>query len=319
MNDVVLKDLFPLSQNLPEDVKHYVRASKAENTKKVYRNSLKHFYQWGGEIPATPEMVAAYLSAHAPHYAMATLETRLAALSQAHKIGGFANPVDNELVKITFEGICREHGVAQKKPRAAVIEVILKIVENLDQKIATGSLKAQRDKALVLLMFTAALRRSEVAALDVSDLESVEQGLIVRIKQSKGDQKQLGEYVPIPFARQHLTACPILAISQWRLQAGVENGPLFRSVNRHGKPAQRRIGESSINTIIKQLIQAAGIPDAEKYSSHSLRAGLTTSSILEGKSPLPLVSKHLRHKDVKTTMEYFEVTDLFANNVASLL
>ena len=90
--------------NLPEQVRTYVRESVSDNTRRAYRADLNHFEVWGGTIPATPEMIAAYLSAHADVLAIATLKRRLASLSVAHEAKGHPNPVPTKLVQSYYAG-----------------------------------------------------------------------------------------------------------------------------------------------------------------------------------------------------------------------
>ena len=63
--------------------------------------------------------------------------------------------------------------------------------------LAPPGLKGVRDRALLLLGFAGAFRRSELVALDVADIAEAEAGLLVTIRRSKTDQD--GEASPLPF------------------------------------------------------------------------------------------------------------------------
>jgi integrase len=96
------------------------------------------------------------------------------------------------------------------------------------------SLLGVRDRALLLLGFAGAMRRSELVSLDVDDLARADEGLVIRIRKSKTDQVQAGRKVGIPYGTAKET-CPVRAIDAWLEAAGIEEGPLFRPVNRHGQ------------------------------------------------------------------------------------
>jgi integrase len=96
---------------------------------------------------------------------------------------------------VTLRGTWRVHGMAQAQVTPAVREDILAMVRGL-----TG-LKGSRDRALLLVGFAGAFRRSELVGLNVTDLEFVDRGLIVHLRRSKTDQEGVGRKVGIPHAR----------------------------------------------------------------------------------------------------------------------
>jgi integrase len=97
---------------------------------------------------------------------------------------------------------------------------------------APDKLAGLRDRALLLLGFAGAFRRSELVALDVSDIEETEAGLRVTIRHSKTDQE--GQGITIAIARGDV-ACPIKALREWLSAGGIEAGPLFRPINKAGR------------------------------------------------------------------------------------
>jgi integrase len=132
-------------------------------------------------------------------------------------------------------GIRRTLGTAKTKKTPATAERLLAMAAN------TGAgLKGLRDRALLLLGFAGAFRRSELVALDVSDIEETPDGMKVTIRPSKTDQEGAGQVVAIPFGK---IACPISALKEWTAAAGIQSGAIFRSVNRHGRPRYRRAAE----------------------------------------------------------------------------
>lgn len=84
---------------LPADVRGYIQASLSDSSRRAYRSDLNHFLSYGGTIPATPEMIAGYLAAHAAKHAIATLSRRLVSIGKAHTSQGIPSPTSSELVK----------------------------------------------------------------------------------------------------------------------------------------------------------------------------------------------------------------------------
>jgi site-specific recombinase XerC len=97
-------------------------------------------------------------------------------------------------------------------------------------------LVGMRDRAILLIGFSGTFRRSELVALDVADVEVGEDGITVTLRRSKTDQEGAGRKVGIPGSTSAET-CPARALRGWRDAASITEGPLFRSVNRHGRVA----------------------------------------------------------------------------------
>ena len=90
-----------------------------------------------------------------------------------------------------------------------------------------------RDRALFLLGFAAGLRRSELVALDVRDLEESEHGLVVHLRRSKTDQEGAGEQRGVPMG-QHPETCPVRALRHWLAVSEINEGPVFPAINPTG-------------------------------------------------------------------------------------
>ena len=118
-----------------------------------------------------------------------------------------------------------------------------------------------RDRALLVLGFAGALRRSELVALDVSDLEETAEGLHVRIKRSKTDQEGAGDFVSIPHGSR---LRPVAAAKAWLQAAGITEGPIFRSIKKGGSVTLERLSDRSVAQIIKDR---AGAADSTRHSS----------------------------------------------------
>jgi integrase len=171
-----------------------------------------------------------------------------------------------------------------------------------------------RDRALLLLGFAGAMRRSELVGLDVSDVAQVEQGFVITIRKSKTDQHREGRKVGIPFGVRPET-CPVRAVHRWLGASGVEDGPLFRSVNRHGQVLTKRLSAWAVAEVVKRSLKAAG-KSARSYSGHSLRAGLVTQAAIAGASERSIQDQS-GHKSLLVLRRYIRDGSLFRENAAA--
>jgi integrase len=297
------------SSSVDPRVAQYLRESLTESSKKAYRQDLAHFITWGGVVPCSPQVVAEYLAAHAETYSNATLSRRLVSISRAHTSQGHASPTQSDLVRATLHGIRRVHGVAQHQVSPILKADISGMVENLNGVIGL------RDKALLLVGFAGAFRRSELVAINCTDIEWVDQGMVVHIRRSKTDQAGEGRKVGLPFARgRH---CPVLALKQWLEAANITSGPLFRSVTKHGQIGEAPLSPEAVAVIVKKRAQAIGL-DSAKYSGHSLRAGLVTSAAQAGISNWKIKAQ-TGHKSDAMLTRYIRDSQIFVDNAGSIL
>jgi site-specific recombinase XerD len=295
-----------------ERVAAYVEASLAPATRRAYRAGLADFRAWcagqGVEVlPATPETVARYLADLAGSgRKVATLEQRVAAIRWAHEAAGLESPTAAKGVRAAMRGIRRELGVAPSRKAAATVERLAAMVAHADP----GTLKGLRDRALLLFGFASALRRSELVALEVGDLEETRRGLLVTVQRSKTDQEGRGQVRAVPFGRTP-ELCPVTAMRTWLKAAGVESGPVFRSVTRHG-----RVGASlstrAVADVVKGYAKRAGLDPAE-FAGHSLRAGFVTSAAERGR-PTERIMDHTGHRSVAMVRVYTRRADAFADH-----
>lgn len=287
-----------------EKVHVYLNAALSDNTWRAYRNDLQHFQAWGGTLPATPEQIACYLAHYAQKHSVATLTRRLASLSKIHNAKRWANPVSSALVRTTLQGIRNQHGSKQRQVAPAIKEDILAMVKNLQ------GIKGVRDRALLLIGFAGAFRRSELASLRFSDIEYVQQGMLIYLRRSKTDQTGEGRKIAIPHARG--AVCAIIALSEWLQHAEITEGPIFRGVNRHGHIGMQTISSQSIALVVKERAAAVGL-DPTQYSGHSLRAGLVTSAAQAGISSWK-IRQQTGHKSDAMLQRYIRDANIFVDN-----
>ena len=216
------------------DVADFIDESLAPNTRRAYAASLGIFRAWCdgqgiGSLPAAPETVAAFLAAEAKAgRKVATIGQRIAAIRWAHESQDLDSPTASKGVKATMAGIRRTLGTAPQRKAPATVDRLAAMVAHADKK----TLKGKRDRALLLFGFASAVRRSELVALELDDLEFTDRGLLVTVRRSKTDQEAQGHQRAVPHGRRKET-CPVRAVEAWIEAAGLEEGRLFRSLDRH--------------------------------------------------------------------------------------
>ncbi len=291
------------------DIRFYLENALSHNTRIAYKNDMEHFKAWGGTVPSSPETVAAYLTTHAEILSIATLQRRLISISKAHTMRGCTDPVKSDLVKLTMRGIRRMHGKPQMQVSAILKEDLIVMLSHVPDTI-----KGKRDKALLLLGFCGALRRSELVAVKIEDLEFTAQGIVLTIPKSKTDQAGNGRKIGIPKGRGRV--CPVQAISDWILSLEKDNGHLFKSITKGGVISENQLSDRAVADIIKYYAAKAGL-DSNKYSGHSLRSGLATSAAQHGISSWK-IKEQTGHKSDAMLSRYIRTGDLFNNNAAAL-
>jgi integrase len=277
-----------------------VAGSVSANTLRAYGSDVRAWTEWAqanarSAFPALPADVADYLRSLGGKAKASTIGRRVAAISWAHRAKGA--PFDAKAGVITFalEAIRRQHGAGQGGKAPLGTAEIKAIVARLPDSLA-----GKRDRAIVLLGFASALRRSELAALDVSDVGFERDGLVLTIRRSKGDQHGKGQFVGVRYGRREKT-CPVKALQDWLRAAGIGSGALFRPV-RGDTVRPLRMSDRAIYDAIKAACARAGL-DETRYGAHSLRSGHVTTALGEKADPIQ-AQRQLRHKSLDTTLGY---------------
>ena len=303
----------PITPAEEATIRGYLDAAQAAATRAGYRADLAHFAAWCAErglsaLPAEPATVARYLADLAPRYKVATLQRRLAAISQAHQACGLDTPTRALVVRKVLGGIKRTHGTAQQG-KAPVLPADLKaMIGALDDSPA-----GLRDRAMLLLGFAGAFRRSEVVALAIEDLQFRRDGLVVLLRRSKTDQEGEGLAKAIPRGRDK-TLCPVRAVQAWMAAAEISAGPLFRPIDRHGNIRAQTLAPFYVARLVKRLAAAVGL-DPDAYGGHSLRAGLVTAAAQAGAEERDIM-RQTGHKSERTLRKYIREANLFRDNAA---
>lgn len=286
-----------VNQPTKPSANQYIDAAQSEATKHGYATDVRQFLKMGGSIPATPEQVMQYLADVATTLAVATIQRRLIAIHKAHIDISLPSPVSHPQVKRTMQGIRRTIGTRQRQVKALVKDDLLEMLVMVDQQKQN---KAARDKAILLIGFAGAFRRSELVSLRCEDLTMHPNGVEILLRHSKTDQEKAGRTVFIPHANGD--RCPIKALALWREVAGIDSGWLFRAVNRHDQVSDTPLTGQSVALIIKAAVRRVGA-DPKVVSGHSLRAGYCTQAAIIGLTPWQ-IREQTGHKSDATLARY---------------
>lgn len=289
----------------------FIAASQSAATKRAYASDLKHFFANGGAIPSSPAALAEYLARCAEKLSVATLERRLTSIHKAHLEKSLESPARSETVKRVMQGIRRTLGTKQRQVQPMVKDDLLAALVMIDrQKLPV---KAARDRALLLMGFASAMRRSELVAVRVEHLTHLANGLEIFLPSSKTDQEGHGRTVFIPQANGE--RCPVRALTYWLEVSGINEGFVFRSVSRYDRVAKKGLSAQSVALVVKASVERVG-GDARKVSGHSLRAGYCTSAAEKGLQPWQ-IREQTGHKSDVTLAKY--IRPVTRRNTPSLL
>jgi integrase len=282
----------------------YQDAADAPATLRAYAGDLANFKAWCGKhgftpMPATPEVVGAYLAAAGEGYALSSLRRRVAAIARACGVAGQPLDTKHPAIRETLRGIGRQHGAPARRSAALTTAEIKKLCHVCGQ-----DLPGLRDRTLFLLGFSGALRRSELVGLDLAHVTWTTDGLRLLIERSKTDVEGEGAEITIPHGRSTET-CPVEALRTWLAKAKITAGPLFRKVNRGGKVETVRLTPDAVRQILLKRASQAGVKGtlAEPISPHGMRAGFVTTAY-RNRVPDEEIMGHTRHRSLTTMRSY---------------
>ena len=313
-----------------EAVVAFVQLGKAANTRRAYRSAIQGWCVWAARhnlaaLPARSEDVATYLADLALRGRKpATIELHRAALRYLHHIAHLPIPTTHALVSETLAGI---HRSSTKTPPRQVKGLTWEMVCEVVDTIPMTSLVDARDRAIILVGYGGALRRSELAAIQLEHVTLDEDCMRITLPHSKGDKKVQGITIVIP--RGITRHCPVRAWETWLRQSKLtprnknkdtkpENANdttaafpriwLPAAAKNNEPPHAPKIGTQSLSDwsvakIIKQRCQSAGIEG--DFSGHSLRRGAITTGAQDGLDPITL-KRFSRHRDYRVLEAYIE-------------
>lgn len=308
-------------ETLIEKSKNYASQSIAENTKIAYIRDFKAFQNFCelhdlSALPALPETVTLWITQLADlGKKPSTISRVITSISQIHKAANSDNPI-NDIVRKTMTGISRSDDRSVRKASPVTKKHLIRILENIKTDII-----GIRNKAIILIGWAGAFRRSELVAIDFEDLELQDDGVVINIKKSKTDQIGEGYKIGIPYAKEE-KLCPVRNLTRWLDLSQIKRGAIFRQLgpgarNRLHEHCGDRLTSRTISIIIKRLARNAGYY-SESFSGHSLRSGFITEAASNGVTER-IIMRHTRHRSIPIMRGYIHDGTLFTNNPLSSL
>ncbi len=292
----------------------YARAARADNTHRAYGADWTIFTAWCAErgdspLPATAEVVRRFVAWEADRgRSPATIERRVAAIGHYHRAENLVAPTaqpDAGRLRETMAGIRNSRGGKKTRKRAADAGIL----EAMLGAFPGDGLRALRDRAVLAIGMAAALRRSELVALTVDDIELVPEGLRVIIGRSKTDQEQEGAEVAVLEGSRLRPKAHLLA---WMAAAGHDDGLLFRRLTRSDELTDDGMSDRAVARLVQAAARKVGL-DERQFAGHSLRAGFLTESAAQGATIFKM-QEVSRHKTVQILSEYVRSADRFKDH-----
>lgn len=297
-----------------------VLESHAPATRRAYASDWKGFRDWCAQhaaadpalatLPVDDATLSLWVGASGA-LRPSTLKRKLAAIRLYHARAGFAMPDEAyPVTRAALAGHARRHrDTRPRQMRAATDPVLRALADTCD----TETLIGLRNRALLLVGFDGAFRRSELVGIDAEHLARTAEGFLVDLPSAKGDQAGEGTEVPLA-ARPGSPWCPVEALERWLDARARPAGAVFvalRGARHVRRPGAERLSAGAVARIVKGAAVAAGLDGT--FGAHSLRRGLVTTAIDAG-VPIEQVMRHVRHRRLETTLGYAEARKAEANH-----
>jgi len=320
-----------VSRELAADLRDGAALAKrthASSTLRAYADDLAALQAYlvdrgqSDRLPVDPLLLVAFISSESrpderpgrerAARAVSTIEGRLAGIARAHQVAGLVDPTKDDLVRKAMGGIRRRLGTS---PRHAKQELELEQLDHMLAAIPPTDHVGRRDRALLLVGIAAALRRSELVALNVADVKYVAEGMEVTIRSSKTDQEGKAQVLAVALGdRPEL--CAVRALQVWTSGAGIHDGPIFRRIRVGDHVGTQHLSDRAVALIVKRRAERIGL-DPRVFAGHSLRSGGITAAAREDHSERELANLS-RHRDMAVLRGYVRRADSF-DDVAQVL
>jgi integrase len=233
---------------------------------------------------------------------LATIHHHVASIQKRHRLGQLSSVVGTPALNEVLRAIAEKLGKKQRQAPVFTIEHLKNFIAQLDLSTTSGL----RDRAVLLMGFAGAFRRSELVALNLEDFMFGDRYLLIRISRSKTLQNSAAEEKALFYAKNPLF-CPITAYKQWLERLGSRlDGPLFVSIQRGstpgtGQPSLKRLTDNSVNDLVRKHLGefAENVP----YTAQSLRASFIMASKLAGYND-DFIMNQTKHKTNSFSARY---------------
>jgi integrase len=287
-------------------------AARAAHTRATYARQWARFCAFAARFgaapcPASPALVVAWLASLVQAgVGAASLGVAAAAVAAAHADAGHASPTDHPTVRKFLRGRTRlgagAHAGGPSGKPAMLLEPLRRLIA-----ATPPTARGARDRAMLLLGWWGALRRSELVALDAADVVPVEQGLELWIRGAKRQIDGRPRLKPVPYASDP-KLCPVRALARWREVSGITAGPLFVALDAAGR-LRAPLAPGAVRAIVRRHAEAAGLRGAG-YAAHSLRSGFATVAA-RARKPVKAIQEHLHHATPEMTLRYVQRVEVW--------
>ena len=296
-------------QSRAEGIAELLKESIAKNSRIAYTSDWALFEAYCNSfsliaLPATPVVVADFLSNvrtnKGARYKPSSLQRFLVSIKRTNKRNGYIDPTSNDIIHELMRGIRRSDTRSKRQAQAMKLN---KLIEKVSYMPKTN--KALRDKALLLIGFGGAFRRSELASLMVSDVQETDYGIAITVQRSKTDQTGKGMIKSFVYGRlpEH---CPVRVIKQYIERFELKpDEPLFLRVRKGDIIVRKALGGDGVNGIVKRYFP--------ELSAHSMRAGFITETARKGRS----ISESMQqtgHRSQEQVANYIRLEQNIKNN-----
>ncbi|HYH40131.1 MAG TPA: tyrosine-type recombinase/integrase [Azospirillum sp.] len=295
--------------------------ARGPGTLRAYRSAWTQYTAWCARLGFAPltgeaEIIGLYLVKAAERLTVPTLRVHLAAIATAHRLAGVPVDLKHPRIALVLDGLAR--GQANRTVRQAA-PILLDALPRLLAAQPDGALGV-RNRAMLLIGYGAALRRSELVALRVADVVRIpDRGVEVTVRRSKTDQHGRGDGVAIWTAADP-DLCVLRTLDAWLAVRGAlrPEDPLFCGVLKTGRVTGKPLSDKAVARLVKDSAARAGLPEPARFSGHSLRAGLATAAA-EQEAQLHDIMRQTRHKSTEVARRYLRSRDRWRNNVTEKL
>jgi integrase len=307
-------DLIALLAELENLRKHMLAA----NTHRTYRYAWSQFTAWcaaagRSHLPADASTLLLYLTGLYQRGRSAnTAGVHAAAIIHMHKEASM-EPAPVRQIK---ELLMCSRRAKPELPRQMIPLSVPELKQVSKALMRRDGIADSRNRALLLFGFASALRAASLCAIDLEDIQTTKEGLVVFVRQEKQDRERKGRWIGVPNGARPAT-CPVAAISQWLLLRGDKPGPLFTRCDYASLGKRLRLKPCGVARVVKECLTTAGLNPAG-FAAHSLRSGFVTTAGENGASHL-LIATQTGHKSPEMILRYFRRRDLFKTNACAYL
>ena len=255
----------------------------SSNSRRNYAKALDDLFVYSAGRPLTRELLMAY-RASIDSLSASTINVRLSAVrkmvSEARRAGMLGA---EEAANLTDVPNIRQKGT--RLGNWLTKEQAKELLTIPDRQ----TLKGKRDYVILALLVGCALRRQELASLDVETIQLREGRWVLADLEGKGRRIRT---VAVPVWVKH-------GINAWQAAAGIEDGPLLRSIAKGGKLG-KTLSDWAVWSVVEQSAKQIGI---ERFGAHDLRRTCAKLCRKNG-GDLEQIKFLLGHSSIQTTERY---------------